>query len=793
MLKNYLKMTWRNLKKDRQFTLLNLLGLSVGLACTLLIGLWVFDELHVNKYNEKDDRLYQVMSNFKTAAGINTSTNTAGILAPALKKELPEVESAVTVFSASWFSYKGAVKVGDKHLQADGQYVSKDYFDVFTCPWLAGDRNKLFADKHSVAVSDVMAKKLFGTTEGIIGRTIKWDQGELGGDFMIVGVYKDNPPNATERFDFIFNFDLALEKRDGLQQWYNSDPSTYIVVKKGTDIRSLNARVHNFLQGRAKGDLATLFLVKFSDRYLHDHYENGAEAGGRIVYVRLFSIVAIFILLIACINFMNLSTARAAYRAKEVGIKKVVGAGRGSLVLQYLGESVAMSVIALMLALVIVRLFLPMFNGITGKDLHIQADPAILLTLLGIAVFTGLLAGSYPAFYLSSFAPVTVLKGKLRTSMSELWTRKGLVVFQFTLSVIFIAAVFIVYRQVSYIQSKDLGYNRDHVLHFEFHPAVDSTLEHTGLAFIHEVATIPGVVSASSYYHTLTGDHGAISDFQWPGRPAGGEKIEFANLEVGYNFLETVGIRLKEGRYVSPNAKANDEIIFNESAIRAMGLKDPVGKTIRFWGHDRQIVGVARDFNFESLYQNVKPCFFWVHPFAGNVIVRVRAGSERTTIDAIKSLYARFSPGMSPEFRWLDQDYQALYAAEQNIGILSRYFAGLAILISCLGLFGLAAFTAQRRKKELGIRKVVGASVLQLAYLLSREFVSLVLLAIVIAFPLVYLGMHRWLDSFAYRTTIHAGVFLLTAFAALVITILTVGYQALKAASMNPVQTLRNE
>jgi putative ABC transport system permease protein len=283
MLKNYLKMTWRNLKKDRQFTLLNLLGLSVGLACTLLIGLWVFDELHVNKYNEKDDRLYQVMSNFKTAAGINTSTNTAGILAPALKKELPEVESAVTVFSASWFSYKGAVKVGDKHLQADGQYVSKDYFDVFTCPWLAGDRNKLFADKHSVAVSDVMAKKLFGTTEGIIGRTIKWDQGELGGDFMIVGVYKDNPPYATERFDFIFNFDLALEKRDGLQQWYNSDPSTYIVVKKGTDIRSLNARVHNFLQGRAKGDLATLFLVKFSDRYLHDHYDNGAEAGGRIV------------------------------------------------------------------------------------------------------------------------------------------------------------------------------------------------------------------------------------------------------------------------------------------------------------------------------------------------------------------------------------------------------------------------------------------------------------------------------------------------------------------------------
>jgi len=793
MLKSYLTIIWRNLRKDRQFALLNLLGLSVGLACTLLIGLWIFDELHVDKYNEKDDRLYQVMANFRTAAGINTGTHTSGILAPALKKELPEVESAVTVFPSSWFTSKAGVTVGDKHLKADGQYVSKDYFNVFTCPLLAGDRNRLFADKHSVVVSDVMAVKLFGGTGAAMGKTIKWDQGEFSGDFQIVGVYRDNPPNARERFDFIFNFDWALEKRDGLQKWYNSDPSTYVLVKKGTDIGSLNAKVHDFLQGRAKGELATLFLVRFSDRYLHDHYENGTASGGRIVYVRLFSLVAVFILLIACINFMNLSTARAAYRAKEVGIKKVVGAGRGSLVLQYLGESVTMSIVALALALVMVQLFLPVFNGITGKSLHITADPGLLLTAIGAAVFTGLLAGSYPAFYLSSFAPVTVLKGTLRTSFRELWTRKGLVVFQFTLSVIFIAAVFIVYRQVSYIQSKDLGYNRDNVLHFEFHPAVDSTMERTGLSFLQEVEKIPGVVGASSYYHTLTGQHGAISDFQWPGRPAGGEKIEFANLEVGYHFLETAGIGLKEGRYVSANARANDEIIFNEAAIRAMGLKDPVGKTIRFWGHDRQIVGVARDFNFESLYQNVKPCFFWVHPFTGNVIVRVRAASGKATIDAIRSVYAQFSPGMAFEFRWLDQDYQALYTAEQNIGILSRYFAGLAVLISCLGLFGLAAFTAQRRKKELGIRKVVGASVLQLAFLLSREFLSLVLLAIVIAFPLVFLGMHKWLDSFAYRTSINAGVFLLTALSALLITLLTVGYQALKAASMNPVRTLRTE
>lgn len=793
MLKSYFRITWRNLVKDRQFTVLNLVGLSVGLTCTLLIGLWVADELHVDKYNTKDALLYQVMANFKTDAGIKTGTSTSGILAPALKKEIPGIEKAVTVFPASWFSTKGTLTVGDKHLKADGQYVSADYFDVFTCPWLAGDRNRLFADKLGVAISDEMAKNVFGTTTDIIGKTIKFERGEFSGDFVITGVFRHNPPNATEQFDLIFNFDLALEKRSGLQQWSNSDPSTYIIVKQGTDIKQLNARIHDFLQGRAKWELATLFLVRFSDRYLHDHYENGVQTGGRIIYVRLFSIVAAFILIIACINFMNLSTAKAAHRAREVGIKKVVGASRRSLIFQYLGESVALSLMALVLAVGLLTLLLPVFNDITGKTLSLPVDWRIIAAVLGVTVGTGLLAGSYPAFYLSGFRPAAVLKGKLRTSWGELWTRKGLVVFQFTLSVMFIAAVLIVYRQVDYIQSKNLGYDRDHVVHFEIPAMRDSAGERPEISFLNELKNIPGVVNVSSYYHTLTGLHGAISNFEWPGRPPGGENIEFANLEVGFHFLETMGIRLKEGREIAPDANAPNEIVFNETAIRMMGLKDPIGKTIRFWGHDRKIVGVAADFNFESLYQNIRPCFFQEYAVTSNVIVRVRAGSEKATMAAIGTVYGKFNPGLVFEYKFLDQDYQALYASEQRVSILSRYFAGLAILISCLGLFGLAAFTAQKRKKELGIRKVIGASVLQLAFLLSREFLALVVLAICIAFPLVWLGMHRWLDSFAYRTPIHADVFVLTGLAALVITFLTIGYQSVKAASMNPVETLRSE
>ncbi|MBS1661217.1 MAG: ABC transporter permease [Bacteroidetes bacterium] len=793
MLKSFLQLTWRNLKKDRQFTILNLLGLSVGVTCTLLIGLWVSDELNMDKYNEKDARLYQVLRISKSASGVNVGTYTPGILAPALKKELPEVEKAAMVFPASWFNSKATVVFGDKHLKAAGQYVSADYFDIFTCPILAGSRDQLFADKHAVAISDQMAEKLFGSTSDVIGKSIQWEQNEFSGDYVIRAVFRHNPDNATEQFDFTFNYDIALEKRDGLKEWGNSDPHTFVLVREGTDLRQLNAKMHDFLERQVKHEQPVLSLVKFSDRYLHDHYENGVQTGGRIVYVRLFSIVAIFILVIACINFMNLSTAKAAHRAKEVGIKKVVGAPRHILVLQYLGESVLLSFMALGLSLILLQLLLPVFNEITGKQLHIMVNAGTVASVLGITLLTGILAGSYPAFHLSGFRPVTVLKGKVPSSWSELWTRKGLVVFQFTLSVVLIASVLIIYQQINYIQTRNLGYDRDHVLYFEYPSANDSVSRQSAVSFLHEAEKIPGAAAVSTYYHTLTGRHGGIGGLDWPGRPPGGDQMSFANLEVGYNFLQAIGIRLKEGRYFSPNEHARGEIIFNETAIKAMGLKDPVGKTIRFWGQDKQIVGIASDFNFESLYQNIKPCFFQAYAFAGNVAVRVRKGSETATIAALKDLYNRFNPGLAFEYRFLEQDYNALYASEQRVGVLSKYFAGLAIFISCLGLFGLAAFTAQKRKKELGIRKVVGASIFQLTFLLSREFLALVLLSILIAFPLVYLGMHRWLDAFAYRTTIKADVFVLTAFAALVITLLTIGYQSLRAAARNPVESLRTE
>jgi predicted permease len=793
MLKNYFLIAWRNLVKDRQFTLLNIVGLTAGLACTLLIGLWVSDELGMEHYNPNEARLYQVMSNFKNEAGIKTGNATPGMLAAAIRADWPEVQDASEVLPASWVLSGGIAGTDEKRLKARPQYVDSNYFHLFSCPWLSGDRNRLFSDKQGVALSESFARALFGSPENSIGKMLKYDAGEFSGDFEVRGVFQPNPAKAVEQFDLLFNYALCPERRPGLREWSNDDPSTFVLLKPGTDLARFNARIAGYVhQKSGKSWDPQIFLTKFSDRYLFNRYENGQPAGGRITYVRLFTLIAVFILLIACINFMNLSTAKAVHRAKEVGIKKVVGASRSGLIAQYLTESLLLTFFALGLALLLVGFVLPVFNNITGKQLTLQFAPALMLAVVGMTLLTGLIAGSYPAFYLSAFKPVTVLKGTVSTSLGETWARKGLVVFQFTLSVLFIAGVLVIYRQMDYVQSRDLGYRRDHLIHFVTPSPKDTVTRHFTSGFVRGLKNIPGVADAAMFGHDLLGRHGSIGGVSWPGKNSNTE-FDFANIEIGYNFLETVGIRLKEGRNFSHNENAGHEIIFNQTAINAMGLKDPVGKTIEFWGMKYQIIAVAQDFNFESLYSPVKPAFFRCYPTGGQVMVRLKAGSEAATIAALKRAYAKFSPDQPFEPTWLDQDFEKLYASELRVGILSRYFAGLAILISCLGLFGLAAFTAQKRKKEIGIRKVIGASAAQVTMLLSKEFLVLVGIAIVIAFPLAWLGMQKWLDGFAYRIPVRADLFLLTAVAALAITLLTISFQSIRAARANPVDALRTE
>lgn len=792
MLKNYFKIAWRTLVKERQFTFLNLVGLSTGLVCTLLIYLWVNDELHIDKYNEKDSQLYQVLAHHKNENGIKTIIGTAGPLAASLAAEMPEIEHSVTVIPASWFSNKGVISSGETHLKAAGQFVGHDYFNVFTCPFIQGFQKSLFADNNTIAISEEMAIRLFGSTQNVLGKTVKWNHGEFSGLYWIGGIFKDNPVNASSQFDILFNLDLYVAKRPAMKEWGNSDPSTFLILKKNIDLTRFNSKIKHYLLSKDKNNLIQLFTARYSDQYLYGQYENGIQTGGRITYVKLFSAIALFILIIACINFMNLSTAKASGRMKEVGIKKAIGAFRQSLIFQYLGESVLMAFLSLILAVILLLLLLPQFNNITGKHISLLFEGKIILSVLGITLMTGIIAGSYPAFYLSGFNTVAILKGTIKTSASELWIRKGLVVFQFAVSVILVVSVLVIYKQIEYIQSANLGYNRDNIIHFEIPFEMDSVSMKKSEAFLGEVKNIPGVINASSYYHNLTGDYGSISGFEWPGKLPG-QDVEFSNLEVGYNFIETLGMDLKEGHGFSNNANAHNEIIFNEAAIKSMGIKDPIGKTVRFWDQQRQIVGVVKNFNFESLYETVKPCFFQVYPVMPNIMVKIQGGSEKQTIARIEKTFKDYNKGNIFEYQFLDENYKALYAAESSISALSGCFAGLAILISCLGLFGLATFSAQRRRKEIGIRKVVGATVANVTLMLSLDFVKLIFISMLLAFPLIGWAMNQWLQKFAYRVDIGAGIFIISGISIIMLALLTVGYQAIKAALTDPVKSLKAE
>jgi putative ABC transport system permease protein len=805
MFRNYLKIAWRNFLKDRQFTMLNLLGLSTGLACVLLIYLWVNDELHIGKFNTKDSQLYQVMENGTSPDGIQTGEKTPGLLAKSLKEEMPEVEYAVsTIHPGGLTDEKGIFSAGNKHIEGTGLFAGKDIFNVFSYNVIKGDKNNALRNTNAIMLSDEMALKLFNTTENVVGKFVDLSLEGFNGLYMVTGVFQKLPATALDEFDVIFNYDLFLQKNPKLTQWGNNDPNTYLILKKGTNINSFNNKIAGFITNKNKESKTTLFIQKYSDRHLYNNFKNGFVEGGRIEYVRLFSIIAIFILVMACINFMNLSTAKASTRLKEAGIKKVVGAGRLTLIAQYLSESLLMAFLSLVIAVLLVIALLPQFNQLTGKKLALQFDPAFILSVLAITVFTGLASGSYPALYISGFKAVSVLKGSVSNAAGSTWIRRTLVVFQFALSAIFIVSVLVIYKQMQLIQTKNLGYNRDNILYFEkggmasdnkdyYKPGgkYDKELE----TLLAEVKNIPGVLNAANFRHNITNRHGGTTDLSWPGETPG-TTINFTDIAAGYGFIETLGIQMKEGRPFSQrDTNEKSKIILNEAAIESMGLKNPVGKIIHVWGADREIIGVTENFHFESLYETLKPCFFdftFGHR-ASKIMVKIRAGAEKETISKLAALYNQHNPDIPFEYRFLDEDYQALYSSEQRVAVLSRYFAGIAIIISCLGLFGLAAFTAQRRQKEIGIRKVIGATAGNVIVMLSADFLKLVTIAVFVAFPIAWWATEKWLQGFAYRIHPGAGIFLVAGSSIILITLITTSYQAIKAGLINPVKSLRSE
>ena len=784
MLRHNLLLAIRSFKRFKSSFFINLIGLTAGLVCTLLIYLWVMDELSMDQFHTKNDRLFRVMEHQQYADHVMTTWSTPGLLAETLKEEFPEIEHSATI---TWVN-SNTLSIDELNIKADGFYVGPDFFQLFSYELLDGDASQVLADKKNIVISKSLAEQLFETSENAVGKVVEYEHSK---EFIVSGVFEGTPRNSSYQFDFVLSFEAFKDENNWVLSWGSNGPGTIVTLIEGADDKVVSEKIADFVKSKNEGSNVTLFLRHYSDLYLNGRYENGKEAGGRIEYVQLFSLIAIFILVIACINFMNLSTARASRRTKEVGIKKAVGAKQWGLILQYLSESLFITFFSMLLALFFIWLFLPQFNEITDKQITLSIDGVMLASLFGVLVFTGLLAGSYPALYLSGFNTVSILKGNLKGSLGELWARRGLVVFQFTLSVILIVSVIVIYQQIQFVQSKSLGYKNDHVIYFGIEGRVENNME----TFINELSNIAGVESASSVGHNLIGRQNNTSGLDWPGMNEE-DNILFENIRVNYDFIETMGMQMLEGRSFSKNFSTDtSSIIFNEAAIEVMGLENPIGETIELWGqYNLEIIGVVKDFHFQSFHETVKPAFFIVNPDnTWNIMARIEAGREKETLEAIDQFYSEFNPGFTFEYYFLDERFQRQYAAEQRVATLSQYFAAFAILISCLGLFGLAAFTAERRIKEIGIRKALGSSATNIILLLSGDFTKLVVLAILIALPISYYFASLWLERFAFRIDLGYWLFALAGFVAILIAWLAVGSQALKAANVNPARCLRNE
>lgn len=792
MFKQNIVLYLRNIHKHKTTFLINLVGLSSGLACVLLVYLWVSDELAMDKFHEHDEQLYQVRRNVVNGDGtLATFTSNSSLMLPALQQEVPEVEMAVAVYE---FGNDAQLETAEKKLSSLGICASEDFFNLFSYPLIKGNAKTILSDVNSVVISMELAQNLFGELSQAVGQTMVIKKNGLGikDVFTITGIF-EIPKNSSENFDFVLPFKTFLKFRNpSYINWYSNSSSMYALLAPNTNISTFNQKMGDFVTKRAKFAYPEpVFFSRYSDNYLRGNYENGKQTGGRITYVILFSIVAVFVLSIACINFMNLSTARATRRLKEVGVKKAIGAKRKSLVVQFLFESVLLSFFSLACAVLLVMLLLPWFNTVASKELAFAIEGKMLFTLFFVALLTGLVAGSYPALYLTKFSAVNVLKGKINNSLGELLARKGLVIFQFSISILLIVAVGVIYMQLDYLQSKNLGYDKDNIIIFEITDGLNDKID----VFLEQAKQLSGVTNATYMQGGMTNFSNSSRGHSWPGQTEESKNITFRHAHVGPEFIETMGIELKEGRtYINEKPNNESKIILNETAVDVMGLENPIGTVINMRGPNREVIGVVKDFNIQSLYNEISPMALLCRTeWISNLVVKIKAGEEKNTIASLEKLYNEFNPGLAFDFSFLDHQYQKLYQSEQRVSTLSKYFAAMAIIISCLGLFGLAAFSAERRRKEIGIRKVLGQTTSQVTFMLSSEFIKLVLIAIMFTLPVAYLLASNWLSQFAYKISLHAGYFLITGVLAIAVALLTVGSQAINAANKNPVHALKDE
>lgn len=784
MIKNYFKIAWRNLFRNKGFSITNILGLTIGITCTILILLWVQDELGYDRFHKNYDNIYQVIANRDFNNQVFTDRSMVLPLASELENSSPQIKHAVV----TTYQQEHVLSHGEDKIKKQGYFVSDHFFDVFSWKFIKGNAITALKEPNSIVLTRSCAKAFFGD-EDPINKVLRVDNNQ---DVKVTAILDDAPGNSTFKFDWIapFNYDDP-DTKHAMTEWVNSSWNVFIQTVPNADTSLLNSTITKTKRAHGKDDISTYFAFPMSQWHLYSDFDKGVNIGGMIEYVRLFSVIAIIILLIACINFMNLSTARSEKRAKEVGIRKTLGSDKKQLILQFFFESMILTLIAFVLAVIAVVLLLPSFNMLVNKQLSFNfTEPMFWLIAIGIILFTGLVAGSYPALYLSSFNPVKVLKGSVVSGNRTILPRHVLVVSQFVISILLISATIIVYQQIQHVKDRDMGYNPDNLVMVPSTPDTDKSF-----------AVIKQQLLGTGMITNVTRTSSPITEVWWntgspdyDGKPANAQII-MGGLAVDVDFTKTMGIKMLQGRDFSGTPGDSTSMILNKAAVDAMKLKNPVGMQMRY-GKTYTVIGVSDNVIMTSPFEPAYPMLIVYESGDGSSMntMRLKNGvSSQKALASIETIFKKYNPSVPFEYKFVDHEFQKKFLTEELIGKLANIFSALAIFICCLGLAGLASFTIEKRVREIGVRKVLGASVQQLLMLISKEFLKLVIIAFIIAVPLTYWAMSNWLSKYEYRIDISIWLFAVVGVAMFLLTLIVVSLNTIRAAMSNPVKSLRTE
>lgn len=789
MFKNYIKVAWRNLIRDKGFSFINIAGLAIGMAAAMLILLWIQNELNMDKTYPKSDRIYRMYNRDKFSGEYWAWGTTPKILGTTIKKDYPEVEDVVRLSDASFLFTQG-----EKKLNESGLYADSGFIKLFDFKMLHGNPQNALKSTFNIVVSEEFAIKLFGNTD-VMGKTVKIDSVDI---FTVAGVLKKRPNTSRFNPNYILPWSYMRKLGQDDEWWGNNSIATYVLLKENVELEVFNKKVRDItITHTQTTDVSSIqvFAYPLSKIHLYGKSENGQLVEGRIVTVRMFAVIASLILLIACINFMNLSTAKSEKRAKEVGIRKVAGAGKSSLIAQFIGEGILLSFFAGIIAILIVQLTIEPFNNLVLKELFLDfANPFFWLSFVGFILFTGIIAGSYPAFYLSSFNPVKVLKGTFKSARSPITARKVLVVLQFTFAIALIISTIIIQRQIKYAQERDAGYNKNNLIYVFMQGDIGTHYQSIKQSLL-STNSVEAVTKSMSPITQRWSDGWGYS---WPGATEEDKKLDFIRFSTDADFTKVFGTKIIAGRDIDIHKYTSDStaILLNETAVKKMRLKDPVGTVVK--NGDREtltVVGVIKDYIYESPFEPVNPMMI-MGPDAWFNVIHIRLNPDKPVADNIKAIekvFSQFNPHYPFAYEFVDESYAQKFNDTKRTATLALLFSVLTIIISCLGLFGLSAYMAANRVKEIGVRKVLGASVASITFLLSRDFLKLVGIAFIIASPIAWYAMSLWLKDYNYNIGIEWWIFIITGILSIIIALITVSFQAIKAATANPVKSLRTE